>query len=225
MLLTWVMATSWAGSDRMRSDRLGIPVRSPHRTAAAATNQNAVEAFKCNEHEANSLPLSSPTRFASPTSTSPPATAGSPSPQLIYPSLRLRLSANLANFQMSISSDCRWGWCHKKRKKIKKKLVKSDLRAIFGLFEGVWTTKPVWPINTSITTQLFQHSGRTDTDPGTLGGPVALLVRFWFIWASISRWTNLFIYLLLIIVGNHKAVPPLFMAAVASLLALAEEGF
>jgi len=31
--------------------------------------------------------------------------------------------------------------------------------------------------------------------------------------------------LLLIIVGNHKAVPPLFMAAVASLLALAEEGF
>jgi len=70
------------------------------------------------------------------------------------------------------------GLMPEEKKEDKKKLVKSDLRAIFGLFEGVWTTKPVWPINTSITTQLFQHSGRTDTDPGTLGGPVALLVRF-----------------------------------------------
>lgn len=54
------MATSWSGSDR-----IGLGSRLQPATAAAATNQNAVEAFKCNEHEANSLPLSSPSSATS----------------------------------------------------------------------------------------------------------------------------------------------------------------
>lgn len=67
--------------------------------------------------------------------------------------------------------------------------------------------KPVWPINTSITTQLLTLPPDTDF----LGGPVfrlRLLVKFRFIWASISRCTNLLIYLLLIIVWNHNAECP-----------------
>lgn len=166
MLLTWVMATSWSASDQFGStlgSRFAVPLLGAVAVSTAQQPQPQIR-MPLKRSSATSMKRTR-CRFRLQLDLRPqlqcPRSAG----------CRFVRSPNLApSFSVwgcrQIWATFRWIFrqivaaadAQKKLNEIKmeyKKTDKSDPRAILDLFDGVCPTKPVWPINTSITTQLL----------------------------------------------------------------------
>lgn len=163
-------------------------------TAAATTNQNVVEAFKCNRREANSLLLllglcSAPCDVPNRPHPSPSAyqTRGCGKSRQLSDERTLSEQHQRFVF-VRLSSSLLASWCSPSPGSGQTQ-PSSDIRvSSYPVYYYVLSgrkPKPVWPINTSITTQLLTLPPDTDY----LGGPVRsgpvfrlwLLVKFRFI--------------------------------------------